>query len=294
MPLHHLLSTVGICVLWGLNFVAVKWGMAEFPAFFMTAGRYALCVVPWVLFVPRPRVSWRMLMLFGGVLGAGQFGLMYYAMRSDISPGLTSLLMQSQVFFTVGLSMGLQGERLKGPQVLALVLALAGIAVIGWHSVQSGNGSVTPLGLFMVLGAAMCWAVGNMVVRRAGKIDALGFLVWSSIFALPPLFGLSLVFEGWPAIVHSVVNATHVGWMSLVWQSVINTLLGFGVWNWLLARYPAATVAPFSLLVPVSGMTASALVLGESMPSWKLIAAALVLAGLALNVYASRARQPAL
>jgi len=138
----------------------------------------------------------------------------------------------------------------------------------------------------------MCWALGNTVVRHAGRIDALGFLVWSSLFAVPPLFLLSLGFEGWDLITRSARAATWVGWGGMLWQALANTLLGFGVWNWLLARYPAATVAPFSLLVPVFGMSASTLFLGESLPLWKLAAAVLVMAGLALNVRASRAGAP--
>jgi len=282
---------VAVTALWGVNFVVIKWSMVDFPPFLLASGRFAMCVLPWIFFIRRPAVSWASLVAFGAC-GAGQFGLLFFALRADVSPGLASLIMQSQAFFTIGLSMVLRGERMKQLQYVALGLVVAGIALIAWHAVSSGDGSITLIGLAMLLAGAMCWALGNTVVRHAGRIDALGFLVWSSLFAVPPLFLLSLGFEGWDLITRSARAATWVGWGGMLWQALANTLLGFGVWNWLLARYPAATVAPFSLLVPVFGMSASTLFLGESLPPWKLAAAVLVMAGLALNVRASRAGAP--
>jgi O-acetylserine/cysteine efflux transporter len=288
MPFPHLMLALAAVFIWGTNFVVIKWGLAEFQPFLFAALRFAFCVVPWIFFVPRPAVPWSRLAAFGVLLGAGQFGLLFLAMQSDVTPGLASLIMQSQVFFTIALSMALQGERVKPPQYLAMALAVGGIALIGWQSTHSGQASITPYGLMLLLCAASCWAMANLVVRHAGKVNALGFIIWSSPFALPPLFLLALYFHGAPAILHALQNASIAGWASVAWQSIGNTLFGFAVWNWLLARYPAATVTPTALLVPVFGMSASAWVLGEPLPAWKLMAAALVMAGLALNFYASR------
>lgn len=288
MPILHLMLALAVVFIWGTNFVVIKWGLAEFDPFLFAALRFALCVVPWIFFIPRPAATWSRLALFGVLLGAGQFGLLFLAMRSDVTPGLASLIMQSQVFFTIALSMAIQGERVKGPQYLAMALAISGIAVIGWQSVQTGQASITPLGLGLLLAAAACWALANLVARRAGKVNALAFIVWSSPFSLPPLALLALSFHGWPAMAQSLTHASLGGWASAFWQALGNTLFGFAVWNWLLARYPAATVAPTALLVPVFGMSASAWLLSEPLPAWKLAAAALVIAGLALNFYASR------
>jgi O-acetylserine/cysteine efflux transporter len=112
----------------------------------------------------------------------------------------------------------------------------------------------------------------------------LPYIVWSSVFAVPPLVVLALVFEGWPAIEAGLRSADVASWAAVVWQSVGNTLFGYTAWQWLLSRHPAAMVTPMALLVPVFGMSASALVLGEPMPAWKTLAAGLVLAGLALNL----------
>ena len=134
-----------------------------------------------------------------------------------------------------------------------------------------------------MLTAATAWALGNTVQRRANAPNMLAFVIWSSLFAIPPLFALAVVFDGPAAIVHGLTTSTPGTWAAVLWQSVGNTLFGYAVWGWLLARYPAATISPLSLLVPVFGMLASAMLLGESLAVWKVTAAGLVLSGLALN-----------
>lgn len=150
----------------------------------------------------------------------------------------------------------------------------------------------TVLGLAVVLAAALCWAAANIVSQSAGRVDMLGFMVWSSLFAVPPLLLLSLMLEGLPAITAALRAATPAVWAAVLWQSIGNTLFGYGAWAWLLARHPASTVVPMALLVPVFGMSASAWWLGESLPAWKLGAAALVIAGLGLNFAALRRAGP--
>ena len=226
---------------------------------------------------------------YGLLIGVAQFGLMFIAMTRFVSPGLASLVVQVQVFFTIGLAMLLAGERVRVFQVLAMALSVAGMVLIGWHAVTEGA-SVTPLGLVLMLLAALAWACGNIVSRAAGRVDALGYMVWSSLFAVPPLVALSLLLEGWPAIHAGLLSATWGTWVAVLWQSVGNTLFGYGAWAWLLARYPAASVTPLALLVPVFGMGASALWLREPMPGWKIGAALLVLGGLALNLLWPRLR----
>lgn len=288
MPASHLLLALGAVFVWGTNFVVIKWGLAEFPPFLLAAIRFTFSALPWIFFIRRPQVSWGKLAAFGVLLGAGQFGLLFYAMRADVTPGLASLIMQSQVFLTIVLAMVLQRERLSSIQGIAMLLAVAGIGLIAWHSVHSGDASITPKGLVILLMAAMCWALANLVVRRAGKVDALAFIVWSSPFCLPVLFALAFAFHGTHAMEEALRHATWLGWSAALWQSIGNMLFGFAAWNWLMARHPAAVVAPTALLVPVFGMASSSALLGEPLPAWKLAAAAMVMGGLALNLYAGR------
>jgi len=276
-PLHLLLALVVVAV-WGTNFVVIKWGLAEFPPLTFAALRFTFAVLPAIFFLKRPKVSWWNLAAYGVLIGVGQFGLLYIAMRGWISPGLASLVVQVQAFFTIGFAMLLAGERIRGYQLAALALAAAGL---GWLMLHT-NAEVTPIGLGLVLCAALGWAGGNTVQRAAKPENMLAYVVWASLFSAPPLIALALWAEG-PLVAYSIQHANAGGWAAVLWQSVGNTIFGYTVWAWLLARHPAATIAPLSLLVPVFGMGASAILLHEPLTSWKLTAAVLVLGGLALN-----------
>ena len=281
LPLSHVLLALAVVAVWGTNFVVIKHALADLPPLAFATLRFAFVVLPAVFFLPRPKVPWRQLAAYGVLIGAGQFGLLYIAMNGFISPGLASLVVQVQVFFTIGLAMAAAGEKLRPFQVFALLLATGGIGVILAHTDGSAT---TPLGLVLVLLAALGWAGGNHVAKLGGRVNMLAYVTWASLFSVPPLLVLSLALEGWPAIAEGLQGAGPGTWAAVVWQSAGNSLFGYAAWGWLLARHPAATITPMAMLVPVFGMGASALLLGEPMPPWKILAAALVLAGLAVNL----------
>lgn len=276
---RHLLLALAVMFVWGSNFVVIKIALEDLPPFLLATLRFVFALLPAVFFLKRPNVPWRDLAAYGVLIGAGQFGLLFIAMNGHISPGLASLVVQSQVFFTIGLSMMLNGERVGRYQFVALALAMAGIAVILRHT----DTTTTPLGLALVIVAAMSWAGGNLVAKRAGLVNMLAYVVWASLFSIPPLLALTLLFDGPIAIGRALAGADVATWAAVFYQSIGNTLFGYAAWGWLLSRYPAATITPMSLLVPVVGMAASAWWLSEPLEPWKLGAAALVTTGLALN-----------
>ena len=287
LPLSHLALALAVTAVWGTNFVVIKAALAHLPPLTLALLRFTLAFLPLALLLPRPKVAWSNLAAYGVLIGAGQFGLLFTAMRADITPGLASLVVQSQAFFTIAMAMRLTGERMAGYQIAALLLATTGIATIALHT----DGSATPLGLTLVLLAAASWAGGNMVSRAAGSVNMLAYVVWSSLFAIPPLLVMALALEGWPAMRAGIVAADRWTWAAVIWQSVGNTMFGYGVWGWLLARHPASQVAPLALLVPVFGLGSAALILGEPLQWWKLLAFALVMAGLALGILWPRFRK---
>jgi O-acetylserine/cysteine efflux transporter len=282
--LRAFLLALAVVAVWGTNFVVIRLGLDVLPPLLFAALRFAVVIFPALLFVKRPDVAWKDLAAYGLLIGVGQFGLLFIAIDGFIAPGLASLVVQVQVVFTIGLAMRGTGERLAPVQYAALALALGGIGIILGHT----GGTTTPLGVALVVGAALCWSLGNMVQRRVGRVDMLGFVVWSSLFAVPPLFVLALVFEGGPRIASAISGAGALAWAAVAWQAVGNTMFGYGAWGWLLARYPASSVAPMALLVPVFGMGGAALWLGEPLPSWKLLAAGLIIGGLAVNIFGPR------
>lgn len=281
LPWSHALLALAVVAVWGTNFVVIRWALDRLPPLTLATLRFALAFAPAALWIRRPRVPWRQLAAYGLLIGVGQFALLYLALRSAIAPGLASLVVQTQVFFTIALAVAFEGERVQRFQFVALMLAAAGLGLLLLHSQAAGG---TPLGVAMVLGAALAWAGGNLVSRRAGRVDMLGYMVWSSVFAVPPLALLALAVEG-PAAVRQGIGAATLGtWLAVLWQAAANTLFGYAAWAWLLARHPTATVTPWALGVPVFGMASSALLLAEPMPAYKLGASALVIAGLALNM----------
>ncbi|NCU65654.1 EamA family transporter [Acidovorax sp. 210-6] len=280
LSLRHFLLGLGVVAVWGTNFAVIKLALAQMPPLLFATLRFVAVILPAIFLVARPAVPWRNLAAYGLLIGVGQFGLMFIAMNGHISPGLASLVVQTQVFFTIGLAMWLSGERAHPVQGVSLALAAGGIGVILLHT----DGSATPLGLVLMLLAALSWAGGNIVSRQAGRVNMLAYVVWSSAFAVPPLVVLTLWQEGWTPVRTALEHADAAAWAAVAWQAVGNSLFGYAAWGWLLARYPAATVTPMALLVPVFGMGASAFWLGESLPGWKLLAAALVMGGLALNL----------
>ena len=226
LPLRHFLLALAVVAVWGTNFVVIKLALGHLPPLLFAALRFTLALFPALFFLPRPTVGWRNLALYGVLIGVGQFGLLYLAIHGHISPGIASLVVQTQVFFTIGLSMRMSGERVQLFQWAALALATAGIANIATHT----DGTTTVLGLFMILGAALSWAGGNIAAKVGKPANMLAYVVWSSAFSVPPLFALSYVFEGGDAIANGLRDASWMTWAAVAWQSWGNTLFGYAAW----------------------------------------------------------------
>ncbi|MBL4681439.1 MAG: EamA family transporter [Pseudomonadales bacterium] len=300
MAFQHQLIALLVAFIWGTNFVLIKIGLEYFPPFLFVTLRFALVAFPLILLLPRPNVPWTYLVSYGVLIGFGQFGLLFWAMQDDISPGLAALVIQTQVFFTILLASYLYNEKLKILQAIALVVCASGLGLIIFHtagtdSLDSIDKQTSSFGVLVVLIAAMSWAIGNVVYKKAskdsGKINNIAFLAWSSIFAIPPLLLTSLYLEGPDLILGSIQTANLSAWSILAWQTIGNTLIGYGLWNVLLSKYDTSKVTPWALMVPVFGLATSNLLLGEILPWWKLVAAMLILSGLVLNVLATKTQQ---
>ncbi len=282
LPFSHLLLALAIVAVWGTNFVVIKMSLASFPPFLFAALRYAFALLPVVFFVAKPKVPWSNLCVYGVAVGVGQFGVLYFAINGHISPGLASLVIQTQVFFTIGFAMFFANEKLRLYQAVAVGVAMIGLGIIAVHT----DSTTTVLGLALVVLAGFSWGIANTASRRAGSINMFSYVVWASAFAVPPLALISFVFEGgWESISYSMAAAPPGAWLGVLWQAWGNTLFGYAAWGWLLSKHPAAVVAPAPLLVPIFGMGSSAFFLDESLPLWKILAAGLVIAGLMVNLF---------
>lgn len=281
-PLDTLAAVVA-AIVWGLTFIAIKYGVEEAPPFLLTALRFAFAAFPLVLFIKPPAAPFRLVALYGALIGVGQFGLLFVAVRMGMPVGLASLVIQIQVYFTVLFAVVAFGERPTRAQLVGAGVALAGMAVIGWA--RWANASLIPFAL--TLAAALCWGAGNAVGKRIGRVDPLGFVAWSSLIAPAPMLALSYAVE--PARTLSALTHPSLTLaLSVAGLAYGGTLFSYGLWSRLLARYPASAVAPFALLVPVAGMGAAALLFGERGDAAEWVGALVLMAGLAINVLGGR------
>ncbi|TNE92669.1 MAG: hypothetical protein EP337_05205 [Rhodobacteraceae bacterium] len=289
MPIPHLLLGLLVALFWAANFIAVRLGLdAGLPPALLTALRF-LAVALLAPFVPRP-FRWTTVLALGAAIGIGQLGLSTLAIAVGLSPGIASLAMQTQAFFTVVLAALFLGEAPKTNQVLGMLIAGAGITALGFGKDATGG---TPwLGIVLILCAALSWAASNILLRRQrNAASPIAIAVWVATISALPLLLLSWSLEGPPLDVLSAVKAPALALGVVIYSAVFSTLAATSIWSWLLGRHPANQVAPLSLLVPVFGLSLSALVLGERFSALDMIAAALVMAGLVLFLWPKRARK---
>lgn len=284
MHLQHIALAIVVAVIWGFNFVMIKAGLDELPPVLLCALRFFFTAFPAIFFVRPPAVAFRQVIAFGFVMFALQFTLLFFGMAAGATAGLASLLLQVQVFFTMLLAVLFLDEKPSGWQITGTIVSFSGIALVAANIGED----ISVLGMVLIIAAAASWGIGNLMSKRLGQINMLALVAWGSFVAWPPLLLLSFVTEqsAW-----NFENLSGLSWISAVsvgYNAYPVTLLGFAAWHWLLRRYPATTVAPFSLLVPAFGFASSALVMDEPIYLWKIGAAALIIAGLCINLMANR------
>lgn len=290
MTLRDLLLALLVILVWGANFVVIKAGVAEVPPLLLGALRFTAAAFPAVLLFRRPALPLRLYLAYGLTISVGQFAFLFSAIHIGMPSGLASLVLQSQAFFTMVFAAFWLGERWQAPQVAGLLLAGCGLALIG-----SAHGVSMPLaGFLLTLLAATMWAAGNIVTREIGRsaggrpVDMQALVVWASLVPPLPFLLLSLLIEGPAQITSALAQFSLRSAAAVAYLAWAATLLGYGIWSRLLARYPANQVAPFSLLVPVVGLAAGWMVYGEALQPVHFGGGLLLMAGLAINLFGAK------
>lgn len=283
-PRHIFLAGI-VTVIWGFNFIFVHFGLEELPPLTLCALRFFMASVPVVFFVKRPNVSWPLLILYSLLTFALQFAFLFIGMNAGVAPGLTSLLAQTQVFFSFMFAALILGERLTQWQIMGASLALTGLCVVAEHL---GGVDITGAGFLWILLASMAWGAGNTCIKKMGGAQGFSLIIWASFLAFPPLLLASCLLDGPGVIWTSLHQLSWRGASAVMYITFGSTWIGYGVWAWLLSIYSVGTVVPFTLLVPVFGMFASSFFFGEGLPVWKLIAAIFIMLGLIVHLFGSR------
>lgn len=285
MLLRDRLLLVGLTAVWGLNFSVIKIALVDLPPLLLAALRFLFVAVPAVLLLPMPTAPVRHIAAYGLTMFAMQFAFLFAGMSLGVGAGVASLLLQFQVFVTIALALGFGRERPLLTQILGTLIAAGGLAAL----VASAPLDLSGLGLLLVLLAAVAWGVGNTLSRRllAGQA-VLPSVAWGSLVSVLPLAAASLWLEGWPAWKAAFAGSRPSTWAALAYVVYPSTLAGFSLWAYQLRRYPAAAVAPFTMMVPVFGLLFAALTVGEPLTSVKVTAAVVVLFGVGLCQWGQR------
>lgn len=277
---NHLFLVLFTVVIWGLNFIAIYFGLKGFSPFLLSAIRFALAALPWVFFLPRPKAPLKYILGYGIFTFACQFGFLFSGIYLGLSPGLSSLVLQVQVFFSMGLAAIFFNDRPNLWKIIGSLISFIGIGIVATH-VDAGTSFV---GLIFILLAALSWAAGNMFSKKVDAQSPLALVVWGNLVALPFMVMITLLIDG-PNVIWSSMQQVSIPTIAaIIYIVYLSTHVGYGAWGGLLNAYPTAMIVPFTLLIPVVGFLGSAIFLGEDLTSWKLVASFFVMAGLAFNL----------
>ena len=295
MKRRDLILALLVVIVWGANFTVIKLGLAGLPPMLLVALRYTFAAVPAIFFVKRPDIGWKYIIAYGMAVGVGQFSCLFYAMNIGMPAGTSSVILQSQVFFTLIFAAVLLKEHLRIFHALGVIISAIGLFFISGN-IGSGQMSSLPLGaLFLTLLAAAFWGISNIIVRFASKqaaaqgktIDMFGLVVWSSLVPPLPLFIFALILDTPETLLNIVLGLSGQSIFAILYLSFLATLFGFGLWSFLLSKYPAGKVAPRSLLVPITGLITARAVLGEQLMPIQWLGCGIIILGLIISNFSS-------
>jgi O-acetylserine/cysteine efflux transporter len=252
-----------VMVIWGLNFVVAKWGMAQFPPIFLIGLRFAVVALLLLPFVKLPRRWLGGILLLSFTLGCLHFSMMFTGLR-DLDAAAAAIAIQSQVPFAALIAAIFLNDKLGWRRTLGMGLAFAGIVVMAGEPRVAG--SLWPL--LLVVAASFMWAVANVQIKKLGAVDGFALNAYLGLFAAPQLFIASALLE--EGQIQAVLNADWVGWSAVLYMAVLVTIISYVLWYRVLRRYTVNQAMPFTLLVPVIGVLSAAWLLDEPL-GWRVI-----------------------
>lgn len=277
-PIDFLMGST-VALTWGLGLTFAKAGMAQFPPILLIALRFTVTALALVWFVPWPRGMMVRVFAVSFVIGALQYSLTFTGLDGlDVS--LAAIILQMEVPFATVMAVLFLGDRLGWWRSAALAIAFSGVVLIaGQPGVQE---DLMPV--FLVLGGALTWASGNILIKKLGEsLGGFQLIAWVAVFTAPQLFLASFLLED--GHLDALSNADIVGWGTVLYLGLIMTAFGYGLWFKLVGRHPVSHVMPFLLLLPVFASMGGILLLGETPTPRTLAGAAFVLGGVSLIMY---------
>jgi len=284
---RHLLTALIVIVLWGMNFVVIKMGLKGMPPLLLGALRFVFVAFPAIFFLARPKVELKWLIAYAATISFAQFAFLFSAIAVGMPAGLASLVLQAQAFFTVGLSALVFGDKLRTSNVLGMLLASVGLALLGSASIgmNASASHVSLAGFVLTLCAALSWACGNIISKKMGQVGILNLVAWSALLPIIPFVLMSCLIDGSDVVINSLRNINLNSILAILYLSGAASLIGYTLWGKLLTTLPTHVVAPMTLLVPVVGLSSAWILLGEALNHIQIAGALVVMAGLLFNVF---------
>jgi O-acetylserine/cysteine efflux transporter len=264
MTPSHLALALVINLIWGFNFVASKYGVENFPPIFFTALRFIFIVIvllPWL----RP-IKGKMteMLMIAAVIGVIHYSLMFtgLALSEDISS--VALVAQTNIPLATLLAVMFLGERIGWRRILALMIAFGGVMLIGFDPIVFNNLS----SLAFVLAGAVAFAIGTILIRRAGQINVFSMNAWIAVVAAPGLFILSAQFES--GHIDALESAGWLPWAAVAFSAIGASVVGHSGAYFLWQRYPVNLVSTLLLLTPVFGVIFGVIFWDDHL-TWRLV-----------------------
>ncbi|MHC8864577.1 DMT family transporter [Arenicellales bacterium IMCC57338] len=286
MKTRELLLALLVPLTWALGFTVAKAALDEFPPLLLMSMRFFIAGLILVWFVPIPRHCLKDLFWISLVGSTVQYGLTFTGL-SMIDASLGGIIVQLEVPFSVLLAVIIFRERPGLLRIIGMTVSFIGIALIAGKPSLSGQLE----GILLTASGALVWAIGQIMYKRiSSQIDGLTGIAWIGVIAAPQMLIGSMIFE--TGQVDALMNASWVGWASVVYLGLIMTVVGYGIWFTVLARNPVSHVMPVLLVLPVFIILFSVLLLGERPSLEVLLGGVTILAGVSLIVFSKSNTRP--
>ena len=286
MKPRELLLALLVPLTWALGFTVAKAALDEFPPLLLMSMRFFIAGLILVWFVPIPRHCLKDLFWISLVGSTLQYGLTFTGL-SMIDASLGGIVVQLEVPFSVLLAVIFFRERPGLLRIIGMTISFLGIALIAGRPSLSGHLE----GILLTASGALVWAVGQIMYKRiSSQIDGLTGIAWIGVIAAPQMLIGSMIFE--TGQVDALMNASWVGWASVVYLGLIMTVVGYGIWFTVLARNPVSHIMPVLLVLPVFTVLFSVLLLGEKPSLEILLGGVTILAGVSRIVFSKSNTRP--
>lgn len=276
MALRHFFLVLMVVSIWAFNNVAVKWGLLELPPLFLTWMRFVVVAIMLIPFcrITRQQLPWLLALAF--TFGFMHFSLLFVGMRYT-DAGTGAIVVQLGTPVAMLLAMVVLKERLKAIQLVGIAISLSGVAVL------SGSPTIPAWWVLVILlCSATGWAVSNLIVKKSPPIKPLTMTGWIAFLAVPIVGLSSFVMESHQF--YALSQAGWRGWFGILYSAIASSIVAYTLWYGLLKKYNVNLIMPYSLLTPVLSVLMGIVVLGDSLNSFKIIGASLVICGTAIAV----------